>query len=144
MTGVSDVKDADRAADRKASKKSRRLLLQFLIICFPLWLSIKFYDGPYSDLIGNYLAGILFIIISALIVQLIFPGLRDTPLLIVLFIFFSALELVRWQFPELFANVRFSLAGQPIIGEVFSINKIPYYGVGAFIGYFVLKACRIN
>ncbi len=140
---------AEMAGTKKSTQKSvsftknRRVLLQFLIICLPLWLSIKIYNGPYSDIV-RYLAGVLFIIIWALIIQLVVPRLREAPLLIVLFLLFSAVELICWQYPELFANIKYSMAGQPVIGDAFSINKIPYYGVGAFVGYFVLKACRLK
>lgn len=144
MAKMEEVAGSKKSRQKAVSfTKSRRVLLQFLVICLPLWLSIKIYDGPYSDIV-RYLAGVLFIIICALIIQLILPTLREPPLLILLFLVFSAVELVCWQNPELFENIRYSIAGQPIIGDAFSINKIPYYGVGAFVGYFVLKACRLK
>jgi hypothetical protein len=144
MAGVKEGKPMGRTAGKKIHLKSRRLLAQFLIICVPLWLSIKFYSGPYHEMVRTYLACILFIIISALVVQMIVPTLRETPLLITLFLVLCAVELVARQFPGVFDPLSLAVAGQPIIGDVFSINKIPYYGVGAFIGYFVLKACRLN
>ena len=139
-----EVNISKSAGGGEVPPKRRRILLQFLIICLPLWLSLKFYAGPYSDQVGHFLAGILFVIIWALVIQLIFPTLRETPLLIGLFVLFSAVELFCWHYPELVENVSISLAGQTLIGDSFSINRIPYYGVGAFIGYFVLKACRAS
>lgn len=144
MAGVKEGKGMARTAGKRGYLKSRRILAQFLIICIPLWLSIKFYSGPYHDMVRTYLACILFIIISALVVQMIVPTLRETPLLIILFLVFCAVELVARQFPGVFDPLSVVIAGQPIIGDTFSINKIPYYGVGAFIGYFVLKACRLG
>lgn len=137
-----EVNTAKSAGYKGVPPKRRRILLQFLVICLPLWLSLKFYTGPYSDQVGNYLAGVLFVIIWALVIQLIVPTLRETPLLIVLFLVFSAIELLVWQNPGLVENFSISLAGQTLVGDTFSVNRIPYYGVGAFIGYFVLKACR--
>ena len=139
-----EVKSTSSAGRQEVPTKRRRILLQFLVICVPLWLSFKFYNGPYSDQVGNYLAGGLFLIIWALVIQLIVPTLREAPLLIVLFLLFSSIELLVWQNPGLVENFSISLAGQPLIGETFSVNRIPYYGVGAFIGYFVLKACRAS
>ena len=139
-----EVKSTSPAARQQVPTKKRRILLQFLVICLPLWLSFKFYNGPYSEQVGNYLAGVLFLIVWALVIQLILPTLRETPLLIALFLVFSAIELLCWQYPGLVENFSISLAGQPLIGDNFSVNRIPYYGVGAFIGYFVLKACRIK
>ncbi len=124
--------------------KSRITLLKFLVICFPLWLSVKFYSGPFHDLIQNYLANILFIISCALVIQLIAPKLRSTTLLITLFLIFCVIELVSWQFPELLEGISLSFRTQVLIGGNYSLHKIPYYGVGAFIGYFILKACRTS
>lgn len=139
-----EVNTSKSAGRREVLPKRRRILLQFLIICLPLWLSLKFYTGPYSDQVGHFLAGILFVIIWALVIQLIFPTLREAPLLIGLFVLFSAVELLCWQNPGLVEHISISLGGQTLIGDSFSINRIPYYGVGAFIGYFVLKACRAS
>ena len=139
-----EVNSTSTAGRQEVPIKRRRILLQFLIICLPLWLSFKFYTGPYSDQVGNYLAGVLFLIIWALAIQLIVPTLRETPLLIILFLVFSAMELLISQNPGLVENFSITLAGQTLIGDTFSVNRIPYYGVGAFIGYFVLKACRAS
>ena len=139
-----EVNSTRTAGRQEVPIKRRRILLQFLIICLPLWLSFKFYTGPYSDQVGNYLAGVLFLIIWALAIQLIVPTLRETPLLIILFLVFSAMELLISQNPGLVENFSITLADQTLIGDTFSVNRIPYYGVGAFIGYFVLKACRAS
>jgi uncharacterized membrane protein len=122
--------------------KNRITLLKFLVICFPLWLSVRFYSGPYHEMVQNYLANILFIISWALVIQLIAPKLRSSILLIALFMIFSVIQLVSWQFPELLEGISLSFRTQVLIGGNYSLHKIPYYGVGAFIGYFILKACR--
>jgi len=124
--------------------KSRFAVLKFLVICLPFWVSVKFYDGPHSDLVRNYLACILFLICCALIIQLVLPRLSEAPLLIGLFLFFCAVELANWRVPGLFDWVSVTLVEQKLIGGVYSLNKIPYFGVGAFIGYFILKACRVR
>jgi len=145
MTVMTEVKRENKSADRASSfPKRRRILIQFFCICLPLWLSFKIYDGPYNDQVRIYLAGGVFLIVWALIIQIIRPRLRETPVLIALFLVFCAIELIAWQAPGLFENVSLSLAGRPLIGEVFTLHKIPYYGVGAFIGYFILKACRFK
>ena len=139
-----EVKTTSSVGRQEVPIKRRRILLQFLVICLPLWLSFKFYSGPYSDQVSNYLAGGLFLIIWALVIQLIVPTLRETPLLIILFLVFSAMELLFWQNPGLVQNFSITLADQTLFGDTFSVHRIPYYGVGAFIGYFVLKACRAS
>ncbi len=124
--------------------KSRITLLKFLIICLPLWLSAKFYAGPYHEQVGLYLAGIFYLICWALLIQIVLPRLRETPLLIALFLVFCAVELLAWQAPELLQGFSVTLDNRTVIGAHYSLNKIPYYGVGAFICYFILKACRTN
>ncbi len=124
--------------------KSRITLLKFLIICLPLWLSAKFYAGPYHEQVGLYLAGIFYLICLALVIQIALPQLRETPLLIALFLVFCAVELLAWQFPGLLQGFSVTLDNRTVIGGHYSLNKIPYYGVGAFICYFILKACRAH
>lgn len=122
--------------------KNRATLLKFLAICLPLWLSAKFYGGPYHDQVQYYLAGILFIICWGLLIQLVFPRLPETPLLIALFLVFCTIELLVWYYPALLQGTTVTLDDRAIIGSHYSLNKIPYYGVGAFIAYFILRACR--
>ena len=139
-----EVKSTSAEGQQEVPAKRRRILLQFLVICLPLWLSFKFYNGPYSDQVGNYLAAVLFVIIWALVIQLILPTLKDTPLLIGLFLVLSSFELLCWQYPGLVENFSITLGDTTLLGDAFSVNRIPYYGVGAFVGYFVLKACRAS
>ena len=104
-----EVKLTSAEGRQEVPAKRRRILLQFLVICLPLWLSFKFYSGPYSDQVGNYLAAGLFLIIWALVIQLILPTLKETPLLIGLFLVLSAIELLCWQYPGVVENFSISL-----------------------------------
>ncbi|MBE0583637.1 MAG: DUF2809 domain-containing protein [Desulfofustis sp.] len=140
MTDATGAPTATAAAYQQP--KNRLTLLKFLIICLPLWLSAKFYGGPFHEQVGNFLAGIFFLICWALVIQIILPRLRETPLLIALFLLFCTIELLAWQSPELLQGITLTLDNRTVIGDHYSLNKIPYYGVGAFIGYFILKACR--
>ncbi len=142
---MTDKKTMHRPAAQSASyPKSRTALLKFLIVCLPFWFSTKFYNGPGEELVRYYLAGILLVITSGIIVQMIHPNLNERLLLIAVFLFFSGVELACWQFPGLFSQVLVTAFDRIIIGSPCSLNKIPYYGVGAFIGFFILKACRIR
>lgn len=124
--------------------KGHSALLKFLLICIPLWLSFKFYSGPYQEFVHFHLACIIYLIIWGLIIQMIFPQVQERLLLIVLFFFFCLIELAAWQLPFLFENISLTVRDHQIIGGNFSLHKIPYYGVGAFIGFFILRACRIR
>jgi len=142
---MTDEKPMDRPATQSASyPKSRTALLKFLIVCLPFWFSTKFYNGPYEEFVRTYLASILLVIVWGVIIQMIRPNLNERLLLIAVLVFFSAVELACWQIPGLFSGVSLVAFDRTIIGAECSLHKIPYYGVGAFIGFFILKACRIR
>lgn len=124
--------------------KSRKALLKFLIVCGPFWLTMLFFNGPYEDLVRYYLAGIMRIIVVGLLIQMIFPHLNERLLLIGLLIVFSILELACLQFPTLFSNFSLVLFDRTVFGSECSLHKIPYYGVGAFICFFMLRASRVR
>ena len=124
--------------------KSYTALLKFLFICLPLWLSFKFYAGPYHEFVRNYLACVVYILVWSLVIQIILPKAQERLLLISLFALFSVIELTAWQAPSLFDGISLTVWNHQIIGGHYSLHKIPYYGVGAFIGFFILRACRIR
>lgn len=126
----------------KETYKERTALLKFFIICAPLWFSAALYQGPYDAEVNHYLSGILFLMCWALVIQFILPRLPERPLLIALFLFFCLVELIAWRFPNLLPGFSITIAERTIIGGHYALNKIPYYGVGAFIAFFILRACR--
>lgn len=125
-------------------KKSRTALLKFLVIVLPLWISAKFFNGPYFDFIQTYFAAIVLIILLGLLFQLVAPDKKAKSVLVVLFFILSGIEVLSIFAPGIFADLSFSIAGTMLIGKTYSIHMIPYYGVGGFIGYFILRACRIK
>ena len=96
------------------------------------------------DFIRGYFSAIILPILLALIVQLIAPKRAATPVLITLFVLLSLVEIVHKFMPSLFTDITFTFNSVIIVGSSYSIHMIPYYGVGAFIGYFVLRACKIK
>lgn len=94
------------------------------------------------EFIREYFSAIVLIILLALIVQLIAPKKATKPVLITLFVVLSLVEIVYYFMPSLFSGITISFNTVTIIGSGYSIHMIPYYGVGAFIGYFILRACR--
>jgi len=122
--------------------KSRITLLKFFIIIAPLWVSVKFYAGPYQHLMQNYFSCILYVMFWGIVIQMVFPKLREKPLLAAVFLITCAIELLHWQNPGVFSAFDVDVFDKTLIGANYSLHKIPYYGVGAFVGYFVLKACR--
>ena len=134
-------KQNSQLAGKTTETKRRSTLVKFLIIVFPLWLSAKMFRGPYMDFIREYFSAIILPILLALIVQLIAPKLAAKPVLVCLFVLLSLVEISYRFMPSLFTNISLTFNSVTIVGGSYSINMIPYYGVGAFIGYFVLRAC---
>lgn len=125
-------------------QKNRWTLVKFLAIILPLWLSAKFFNGPYMEFIRSYFAATILIILLALLFQLISPRQKAKTVLMVFFLLLTLLEATYYFLPGLFANLNFSIGSVKLIGGTYSINMIPYYGVGGFIGYFILRACRVK
>lgn len=142
MAEKNSVQESTGTGSSRNVSKSRIALLKFFIIIAPLWVSVKFYSGPYHHLMQNYFSCILYIMFWGLVIQMVFPKLKEEPLLAAVFLITCAIELLHWKNPELFIFFDISVFDQNLIGANYSLHKIPYYGVGAFVGYFVLKACR--
>lgn len=133
-----------KTALKSSETKRRSTLIKFLIIVFTFWLSAKMFRGPYMDFIREYFSAIILPILLALIVQLIAPKKAATPVLITLFVMLSLVEILYLFRPSIFTGITLSFDQIVIIGSSYSIHMIPYYGVGAFIGFFILRACRIR
>lgn len=133
---LSPYRDAEGPDD---PTKNRITLIKFLVICMPLWLSLHYFNGPQAELINIYISAILLLIVASLIIQIAVPRLREKQVLLGCSVVLSGIELLAGQIPAIGAP----LSGTTLFGD-FSINKIPYYGVGGFIGFFILQACRIH
>lgn len=57
--------------------KKRSIILRYLVIVVPFWLSAKFFLGPYQDFVRTYFAAVLFLLLLALIVQMILPKVAE-------------------------------------------------------------------
>jgi hypothetical protein len=126
----------------RVAERNRATLLKFLIVLVPMWLSAKFYVGPYQDFVRNYLAAVVVIVLLGVIFQAIFLTAQEKNVLIALFVVLSAFQIFAMVLPSFIAKIAFTLAETTFLGGEYSYNMIPYYGVGAFIGYFLLKGSR--
>lgn len=122
--------------------KNRVTLTKFFLIIFPMWISAKFYGGPYNEFIRNYFAAILLIIFLSLIFQLIFPKAPEKKILFSVFIGLTLIQVINYFVPSIFAGLSFTIGQGNFFGGQYSLHMIPYYGVGGFIGFYVLKQGR--
>lgn len=126
-------------------EKRRSTLVKFLIIILPMWVSAKFYAGPYMELVRNYFAAILQIIMLGLIIQMIFVRMDEKRLLVILFAVLSLIQVVAvYLSPNLFPSLSYQVGQAHFFGGIYTLNLIPYYGVGGFIAYFILKQGRVD
>ncbi len=123
-------------------EKDRITILKFLIIVLPMWISAKFYSGPNLEFVRNYLAAIILMVLLALVFQFIYTRSREKVVLVSLFIVLSLIQAVFVAMPSLLSELTFSIGQGTFFGGEPTFHMIPYYGVGGFIGYFVLKGCR--
>ncbi len=135
-------KQDDIRLQKSAVEKSRIAVLKFLIIVFPMWLSAKYYNGPYMDFVRMYFTSIILIILMGLLLQLVFTKASEKGVVLAIFIGLTLVVIVNQMIPSLFSQVGFSLGSATFLRGEYPINLIPYYGVGGFIGFFVLKQCR--
>ena len=125
-----------------SSEKSRITILKFLLIVFPMWLSAKYYNGPYMEFIKTYFNGIILIILLGLIFQFILTKATEKTIVLAVFIGLTFIQIAHQFVPSLFSGIGFTFGSVTFFTGGQSINLIPYYGVGGFIGYFILKGCR--
>lgn len=123
-------------------EKSRITILKFLLIVFPMWLSAKYYNGPYMEFIRTYFNGIILIILLGLILQFILTKAAEKGVVLAVFIGLTVVQIAYLFVPSLFSGIGFDFGSATFFTGGQSINLIPYYGVGGFIGYFILKQCR--
>ncbi len=125
-------------------EKSRIAVLKFLLIIFPMWLSAKYYNGPYMEFVRLYFTSIILMILLGLVLQLVFTKASEKGIVIGAFIGLVFIQIAYQVMPSLFAEMGFSLGSATFFKGEYPLNLIPYYGVGGFIGIFVLKQCRKN
>ena len=123
-------------------EKSRITILKFLLIVFPMWLSAKFYNGPYMEFIRTYFNGIILAILLGLLIQFILTKTSEKSIVIAVFIGLTFIQIAHLYVPSLFSGIGFTIGSTTFFTGRQSINLIPYYGVGGFIGFFILKGCR--
>lgn len=127
-----------------AIEKSRSAVLKILLVVLPMWLSAKYYNGPYMDFIRTYFTSIILMILMGLLLQLIFTKAPEKGIVLAIFIGLTFVQILYLLVPSLLTGIGFSVGSAHFLGGNYSINLIPYYGVGGFICFFILKQCRKN
>jgi len=110
-----------------------------LIFIIPLGFATKFYVGPGSIWVSNYLGGIIYVVFFILLVAILLPNISQIKVSISVLCATCILEIMQLWHPYLLEIVRSYFIGRALIGNGFDWFDFPYYILGTIIGYFVLK-----
>ena len=119
------------------SKKLKILIL--LSVLVPLGFYTKFYHGPASEIVRNYLGGLLYVIFWMLVAALIFPRTSSLKIALYVLIFTIIIEFSQLWHPAFLETLRHNFIGVTILGNYFAWYDFPWYVAGAIAGYFILK-----
>ena len=119
--------------------KQRLLIILLLIMIVPIGFFTKFYSGPAQDWISNSVGGLLYEIFWCLVLYFLFPKTRILLLAMIVLLITCFLEFMQLWHPSFLEYLRSNFIGRTILGNAFNWMDFPYYIVGSFLGYVLLK-----
>lgn len=119
--------------------KQRLLIILLLIVIVPIGFFTKFYSGPAQDWISNSVGGLFYEIFWCLVLYFLFPKTRILLLAMIVFLTTCFLEFIQFWHPSFLEYLRSNFIGRTILGNAFNWMDFPYYIVGSFLGYVLLK-----
>ncbi len=119
--------------------KQRLLIILLLIMIVPIGFFTKFYSGPAQDWISNSVGGLLYEIFWCLVLYFLFPKTRILLLAMIVLLTTCFLEFMQLWHPLFLEYLRSNFIGRTILGNAFNWMDFPYYIVGSFLGYVLLK-----
>lgn len=119
--------------------KQRLLIILLLIVIVPIGFFTKFYSGPAQDWISNSVGGLFYEIFWCLVLYFLFPKTRILLLAMIVFLTTCFLEFMQLWHPSFLEYLRSNFIGRTILGNAFNWMDFPYYIVGSFLGYVLLK-----
>jgi hypothetical protein len=108
-------------------------------VIVPIGFFTKFYSGPAQDWISNSVGGLLYEIFWCLVLYFLFPKTRILLLAMIVFLTTCFLEFMQLWHPSFLEYLRSNFIGRTILGNAFNWMDFPYYIVGSFLGYVLLK-----
>ncbi len=119
--------------------KQRLLIILLLIVIVPIGFFTKFYSGPAQDWISNSVGGLFYEIFWCLVLYFLFSKTRILLLAMIVFLTTCFLEFMQLWHPSFLEYLRSNFIGRTILGNAFNWMDFPYYIVGSFLGYVLLK-----
>lgn len=106
-----------------------------MIILLLLGFYTKLYSGQFSSVVNNQLGGLFYVIFGVLLLSLIIPNLTKQSYAIIAFLLTTLLEVMQLWHPIFLETIRSTFIGKIILGNSFNWKDIPWYFLGAIIGY---------
>ena len=125
-------------------RKPKHLILAFtcLFIIVPVGFYTKIYSGIGNEWVNNKLGGVFYEIFWCLVVFIFLPKKASFKIAFWVFILTSILEFVQLLDNNLLEFIRSNFIGRTIIGISFSWSDFPYYLLGSFLGFMILKGIK--
>jgi len=109
------------------------------LITLLVGFALKYYPGPARQLLNNSLAGVAYVVFWCLFFKLLFPQARTLKIVIIVTITTCILEFVQlWQTPFLIYLRSFWL-GKILLGTTYNVFDLPWYFLGGFLGWLLLR-----
>lgn len=119
----------------------RSVLLLFLIF---IGILTKFYSGFGFEFVHNHLGGLIYVIFWILFFSIIFSKSTSLKISIWVFIITSIIEFTQLIHTPILDKFREYFLFRALFGCTFNPTDFIYYLLGAFLGFFLLKAARIK
>ncbi len=114
------------------------LMLILLPIIVVFGLTTKWYKGPYHSWVNDSFGGVVYEVFWCLLFSL--PGIwKKLNIALGVFIVTCLLEFLQLWHPPFLTLIRSYKLGGYLLGTVFQWKDFPYYGIGCWLGYRLLK-----
>jgi len=123
-------------------KKLQIIIFISLLCVIPIGFYSKFYSGPVEDWVNNSLGGLFYEIFWCLLVALIFTKAKPIKIAVWVFVITCSLEFLQLWHPPFLEYLRGNFFGRTILGNSFNWLDFPYYFIGSFLGYLLLKGIK--
>ncbi len=120
--------------------KKRFITLIIILIVIPIGFYSKFYKGIYANWVNNSLGGIFYEIFWILLIYLFFTRLKTVYIALIVLLATCALEFLQLWHPPFLQILRSNFIGVTILGNSFVWNDFPYYFIGSFLGWMLIRA----
>jgi len=112
-------------------------LLKFLLLIslIPLGLLTKVYSGFGSQIVINYLGGVIYVIFFIVLASLVFPQITPFKISSIVLCIVCLLEFSQLFETSFLTYLRKHFIIRMLIGSVFNVFDFIFYLVGAILGY---------